>query len=319
MKMIDFLKLRTYSQKEIIKLRELDLLPDFPKKGRECYKLNDRIKYEFRPVFETDEFLGYAYVDIILYPHFLFNGGAHNGNDLSPSDCMNVLDEVFKLHKIEENNLKEYQVVNIEFGINVIPETDVKEVVQAIKCWKRKLYIRNKADFSLITNSTAHKQIKAYAKGIDDLERLKSGEVHPNTFRFEIKSKERKFLNLTAKDLFREGIYKDFQERLLTDLDLTLFVENPKAKNGLSKKEKIELKILSNPDKWDSFLNDKNRDKFNYQRKKYEKICAKIPTIKREIKKKIEGKLCEWQNSAFSTKKKLQTKEHKKLIINELN
>src|SRR5690606_30857080 len=167
---------------------------------------------------------------------------------------MQVLDEVFKLLKIEKNDLNEYRVVNIEFGVNVIPETDVKEVVNSIKYWKRKPFRRNKADFSLITNSTAHKQIKAYAKGIDDLERLKSGEVHPNTFRFEIKQKKSQQIvysilktkdskeKFTADNLFKIDVYERFQELLLNDLDLTLFIENPKTKKGLTKKEKADLK-----------------------------------------------------------------------------
>src|SRR5690606_7970083 len=117
---------------------------------------------------------------------------------------------------------------------------DVKEVVNSIKYWKRKPYKRNKADFSLITDSTAHKQIKAYAKGLDAIERLKTNEVHPNTFRFEIKTKERKFLNLTALDLFDTEVYEDFQRRILTDLNFTLFVGKPKTKKGLTVKEKRE-------------------------------------------------------------------------------
>src|SRR5690606_32430847 len=198
-------------------------------------------------------------------------------------------------------DLAEFQIIGIEFGVNVVPQTDIKEVINSIKYWKRKPFKRNKADFSLITDSTAHKQIKAYAKGLDSIERLKTDEVNPNTFRFEIKTKERKFLNLTALDLLNSRVYDDFQKRILTDFNLTLFISKPQTKKGLTIKEKRDLKELSNPDNWREYLQDKNRDKFNYQRKKYERIMAKIPNVKAEIKHIIEAKFNQWKISANST------------------
>lgn len=317
MKMIDFLKIRTFSQSEIIRLRGLDLVPDYSIQGWECYKISDRIKLRLKPLYESGEFIGYAFADLSIQPHFIFNNGVHNGNDFSPSDCINTLNKIFKDLGIRD--LAEFQIIGIEFGVNVIPETEIKEIINSILYWKRKPFRRNKADFSLITDSTNHKQIKAYAKGLDAVERLKTDEVHPNTFRFEIKSKERKFLNLTALDLFDFEVYKDFQKRILSDFNLTLFVSKPKTKKGLTIKEKRDLKELSNPDSWIEYLQDKNRDKFNYQRKKYERITSKIPTIKTEIKEQIEAKFNDWKNSAFSTKKNKQKKADKNQVINKLN
>src|SRR5690606_36389879 len=103
------------------------------------------------------------------------------------------------------------------------------------------------------------------------------------------------------------------------DFNLTLFVSKPKTKKGLTVKEKRDLKELSNPDNWREYLQDKNRDKFNYQRKKYERITSKIPTIKTEIKEQIEAKFNDWKNSAFSTKKNKQKKADKNQVINSLN
>lgn len=314
--MIDFLRIRTFSQSEILNLRGLELATDYPIQGWECYKVNDRIKFRFKPLYQNSEFIGYAFADLSIQPHFIFNDGKHNGNDFTPSDCIQILKRIFKDLGIQD--LAEFQIIGIEFGVNVIPETDIKEIINSILYWKRKPFKRNKADFSLITDSTAHKQIKAYAKGLDAIERLKTDEVHPNAFRFEIKSKERKFLNLTAMDLLDSRVYDDFQKRILTDLNFTLFVGKPKTKKGLTVKEKSELKELSNPDKWKEFLKDKNRDKFNYNRKKYERIMAKIPTIKTEIKEQIEAKFNQWENSANSTKKKKQKKAHKNQSINQL-
>src|SRR5690606_31990749 len=88
-------------------------------------------------------------------------------------------------------------IIGIEFGVNVIPQTDIKEVINSILYWKRKPFKRNKAEFSLITDSTAHKQVKAYAKGTDAKERLKTNEVHPNTFRFEIRIKKQQQIKLS--------------------------------------------------------------------------------------------------------------------------
>ncbi len=300
---IDYLKLQTKFQPIIMQVRELDLLPNYAKKGRECFKLNERIQFEFRPAFEYDEFVGYSILEIIIYPHYLYNGGKHNGNDFKPTDCIKVLSDVFEVLRINEKHFKELDVVNIEFGVNVIPETDVKEVVSSIKYWKSKPFRRNKAKYSLITDSTKHKQIKAYAKGIDDLDRIKSGEIHPNTFRLEIKSKERKFLKLKLNDLFKDEVYNDFQKRILDELKYIIFLDQNLIKNKLIPKEKNAVRMYLNPDSWKNFLSDVNRDKFNYNRKKYEMICAKFPTIKGEIKRAIEHKFSEWKNSAISTER----------------
>lgn len=315
--MIDFLKIRTFNQTEIQTLRGLDFAPDYPIQGWECYKVNDRVKFRFKPLYESGEFIGYAFADLSIQPHFIFNSGKHNGNDFTPSDCIRTLNKIFDDLRIQD--LAEFQIIGIEFGVNVIPETEIKEIINSIKYWKRKPFKRNKADYSLITDSTAHKQVKVYAKGIDAIERLKTDEVNPNTFRFEIKTKERKFLNLTALDLLNSRVYDDFEKRIISDLNFTLFVSKPQTKKGLSIKEKRELKELSNPDNWREYLQDKNRDKFNYQRKKYELITAKIPTIKTEIKELIEAKFNEWKNSANSTKKKKQKKADKNQSINKLS
>lgn len=315
--MIDFLKIRTFNQSEIIRLRGLELVPDYTIQGWETHKISDRIKLRFKPLYQDGEFIGYAFADLSIQPHFIFNDGVHNGNDFSPKECIQTLNKIFEDLGIQD--LGEFQIIGIEFGVNVIPQTEIKEIINSIKYWKRKPFKRNKADFSLITDSTNHKQIKAYAKGLDAIERLKTDEVHPNTFRFEIKSKERKFLNLTALDLLNSRVYDDFQKRIVSDLNFTLFVGNPKTKKGLTIKEKSELKELSNPDNWREYLQDKNRDKFNYQRKKYERIVAKIPTIKTEIKEQIEAKFNQWKNSAFSTKKIKQKKADKNQQINKLN
>lgn len=317
MKMIDFLRIRTFSQSEILNLRGLELVLDYPIQGWECLKLNDRVKLRLKPLYQDGEFIGYAFADLSIQPHFIFNNGVHNGNDFTPTDCILTLNKIFEDLRIQD--LAEFQIIGIEFGVNVVPETEIKEIINSIKYWKRKPFKRNKADFSLITDSTAHKQVKVYAKGIDAIERLKTDEVHPNAFRFEIKSKERKFLNLTALDLFDTEVYEDFQRRIVSDLNFTLFVSKPQTKKGLSIKEKRELKELTNPDSWTAYLNDKNRDKFNYQRKKYERIMAKIPNVKSEIKELIEAKFYQWQNSAFSTKKIKQKKADKNQTINKLN
>lgn len=303
--MIDFLKLRTDNQDQISILRNLEgLIPDFPKKGRECLRLSDRIKIEFRPIEQYGNLLGYHYADLIIFPHYIFNEGKHNGNDFPPIKCIKVLREIFNSLGMITNEIDDYKVVNIEFGVNVIPQTNVKAVVGSIKYWKRKPFVRNKAKFSLITKSSAHKQIKAYAKGIDDIERIKSGEIDPNTFRWEIKSKEKKFLKLTAKHLLKTSVYEDFQKRLLSDLSLSLFIEEIEDLGILSKVEINQLTEMYKPESWQNYLNDKNRDKFNYQRKKYEKICSKVKTIKSEIEGLIRTKFNEWENSANSMEKK---------------
>lgn len=326
--MIDFLKIRTFSQSEIIRLRGLELVPDYPIQGWETYKISDRIKFRFKPLYESGEFIGYAFADLSIQPHFIFNGGIHNGNDFSPSDCINTLNKIFKDLGIQD--LSEFQIIGIEFGVNVIPQTDIKEIINSIKYWKRKPFRRNKADFSLITDSTAHKQIKAYAKGIDAKERLKTDEVHPNTFRFEIRIKKQQQIKFsiwkskgsqgkfTAKELFETSTYQRFKELIIQDLGYTLFLTKPKKIEGLTSQEKKDIKQLSNPIRWTAYLQDQNRDKFNYNRKKYERIIAKIPNIKTEIKEQIEAKFKEWGNPAILPNNNKQEQTCKSQIINKL-
>lgn len=329
--MIDFMKIRTFCQTEIIRLRGLELIPDCPKQGWENYRLSDidRIKLSFRPLFEAGELIGYCYADISIQPHFIFNNGKHNGNDFSTTQCTNTLKVVFESLNIAD--LSDFEVINLEFGVNVIPSTDVKEIVSAIYYWKRKPFRRNKADYSRITDSSTHKQIKAYAKGIDALERLKTDEVHPNTMRYEIKIKkqqqikfsiwknkyrERKF---TAEELFKDSTYNRFQELIIQDLNLTLFLSKPKSMKGLNTKEKKTLRNLYNPKNWETFLTSPNRDCFNYNRKIYERISKKIPTIKQELQTLIEAKFQEWKNSAILPNKSFSTNEHNTLKKREIN
>src|SRR5690606_30066286 len=125
--MIDFLRIRTFSQTEIIRLRGLELVPDYPIQGWECLKLNDRIKLRLKTLYQDGEFIGYAFADLSIQPHFIFNGGKHNGNDFTPSDCIRTLNKIFNDLRIQD--LAEFQIIGIEFGINVVPETEIKEII----------------------------------------------------------------------------------------------------------------------------------------------------------------------------------------------
>ena len=301
--MIDYVKLQTFSQPIIIHCKNLELLPDTPKKGRECWKINERIKFEFRPVYEDSQIIGYNHLCIIIQPHFIFNDGIHNGNEFSDVQCIQILENIFQSIDIESKQLVEFRITSIEFGVNVIPKTDIKEIMNSIYYWKRKPFKRNKAKYSLISITSLEKQIKTYAKGIDAVERLKTDEVHPNTYRFEIKEKKSRKIKLTADLLLKSETYNKFKHIIIEDFDFVLFLEQNIYKKSIHIKERRLLKEYQCLDTWKEFLNDKNRDKFNYNRKKYEEISSKYSTIKGEIRSLILKSFQNWKNSAKSPSK----------------
>ncbi|WP_312922941.1 hypothetical protein [Empedobacter brevis] len=298
--MIDYVKLQTFSQPIIIHCKNLELLSDTQKKGRECWKINDRIKFEFRPVYEDNQIIGYTHLCIIIQPHFIFNNGIHNGNEFSDLQCIQVLNSIFTSIHIDPKQLTEFKITSLEFGVNVIPKTDIKEVINSICYWKRKPFKRNKAKYSLISITSLEKQIKTYAKGIDAVERLKTDEVHPNTYRFEIKEKKSRKIKLTADLLLKSDTYKRFQQSIIEDFEFVLFLEQDLYKKSSNSKESRLLKEYQDLKTWEEFLNNKNRDKFNYNRKKYESISFEYSTIKKEIKNLILQSFQNWKNSAKS-------------------
>ena len=104
-------------------------------------------------------------------------------------------------------------MVNIEFGINLTPDTEIKDLINGLLFHKKTAFTipNSKQPYSKKTKATKYKQIKAYAKGLQFMDIPEYG-INPNTFRFEVKSKESKKIKTlgvyVAKDLLKDEVYQ---------------------------------------------------------------------------------------------------------------
>ena len=141
--MLDFIKLRIDNQELI---NRVFLHPDFvnctpptnyyySKYHKEVKK---RLQFNFNKIPNTENF---HHVDLCISPHYHFNNYLHNGNDLTPENCIKSIFEILDYLQIKSYELNELKVVNLEVGVNIIPETDVKELIN-IAC--ARMYERSK-------------------------------------------------------------------------------------------------------------------------------------------------------------------------------
>ena len=240
--MLDFLKLQTYDLTLVDYFNNNELLV--------WVSETEKIKHFDNEVITTKKVKQYKgilfcfftnRVDILFKPHYYYNNNLHNANDFNIIDCINVVQEFKNVLKIDLNLLK---VVNIEFGLNVLPPINIKDLITYIAYheknefrtdanlpYSKKSYTINKKGIA-----NKYKILKAYAKGIQ----------HPNycnsdTFRFEVKSKEYKYCKnelsiYTANDLINVEVYykmsniiiKEFKEVLLLDCVTNFKILNPK-------------------------------------------------------------------------------------------
>ena len=127
--------------------------------------------------------------------HYYFNDGEHNANTFSVIDCIST---IYGLQKIFNLDLNKCKVINLEFGLNIELSFDVKKVIRGLLYQERNVFVVTKdLPFSKIASSinsagrfNQYKVIKAYNKGIQFPD-----YCHIDTFRFEIKSRQSKYLN----------------------------------------------------------------------------------------------------------------------------
>ena len=132
--MLDFIKLRIYNQELI---NRVFLHPDFVKCIPKTYYYYSKYQKEIQKKLQLDfhkinDFNEFDYVDVCISPHYHFNNYLHNGNDLTPENCIKSIFEILDYLQIKSYELNELKVVNLEVGVNIIPETDVKELINGI-------------------------------------------------------------------------------------------------------------------------------------------------------------------------------------------
>ena len=193
---IDFVK---------IVLRDIDLLervwnnPLLIFQSNQDRRFNDEIRTFRKKTYKGLTFTLYAEkLEITGSLHKYFNDEIHNATDFSFVDCIQVIIELETIFKLD---LSQCFIENLEFGLNVIPDESVKNIVVWLKFHERNefrfypdlQYAKQASSFSNRGKINQYKIIKAYAKGLQLFEGKQYGDS--NTFRFEVKSKQAKYFN----------------------------------------------------------------------------------------------------------------------------
>ena len=307
--MLDFIKLRIDNQELI---NRLFLHPDFVKcKPKNNYyyskfqkEINTKLQLDFLKSREKGKF---TYVDLCISPHYHFNNYLHNGNDLTPENCIKSIFEILDYLHIKSNESNELKVVNLEVGVNIIPETDVKELINGI-------YYSKKTPFMVYDSKIPHyrrtekkdseyKIIKTYAKGLQCHERQQY-EVDINTFRFEVKTKKhRKIKSLgitTAKDLLNIAKYPRLAEEVINEWQNVLLINLTPDLTTLKRNEVQFIKQSVKFDFWDDLITNKSQNTFSNNKKKYYNILKGKNNLHHLIKLQIIDKIYQLLNCANS-------------------
>lgn len=186
-----------------------------------------KLSLDFRKAVENGNVIGYGHLEINVSPHYHFNQYRHNGNDFTPENSIKTIIDILNYLGIEQREYNELKVVNIEFGLNIIPETDIKSLIDGLYFYKKTPFKAGAFPYFKKTDATSYKQIKAYAKGLQFLEFPQYG-INPNTFRFEVKSKQAKNIEKygieNADDLTKLNIYKTLSQTLLNEWENVLLI-----------------------------------------------------------------------------------------------
>lgn len=235
-------------------------------------------------------------LEILFRPHYYFNNNQHNANDFTTGNCISVISEFISDFQIAE--LNEFKIINLEYGINILPPIDCKELVTYISYHGKNEFRTDtqlpysKKSYKESNNGTANKYkiIKAYSKGLQY-----SNFCDINTFRFEVKSKKSNYINSlgikTITDLLNSEIYKTLSNQLLNEWNEVLILGSNTEHSNLTKKENSQLNKYLNPNNWYK-LKQGHRNHFNHTKKRYFNLLEKTGyNIHTEVKNIIENKL----------------------------
>ena len=248
-------------------------------------------------------------IDVFFKPHYYFNGNLHNANDFKIKDCINVVLELKNAFKID---LKLLKVVNVEFGLNVVSPIDVKKLIAYLVYHEKNEFKTDvglafsKKSYKANLNGTInnYKIIKAYAKG---LQYSKYADV--NTFRFEIKSKQSKYINklciYSANDLLNFNTYENLVKEIISEFDKVLLLDCETDFSSLKQSEQSKITNYLNTITWFKISQDCYRNRFNKEKIKYCNLVNKVQNnLKNQLDKIILNKLEFLKSGAISTHSK---------------
>lgn len=247
-------------------------------------------------------------IDIIFKPHYYFTNNLHNANDFKIVDCIKTISEFQNAFKID---LKLLKVVNIEFGINVLSPIDIKKLITFLLYHEKNEFKTDvglafsKKSFRANLNGTInqYKIIKAYAKGLQFPQ-----YCDINAFRFEVKSKQSKYINqlgiYTANDLLNFDCYLKMANEIKNEFDKVLLLDCETDFKSLTGKEQVKITNYLNTLTWFNISQDSYRNRFNKEKTKYFNLINKIENnLKKQLNKIIFDKLEYLKTGAISTQK----------------
>lgn len=218
-------------------------------------------------------------LEILIKPHYYFNNNLHNANDFSALDCLKTLTEIKNLFNFPVDELT---ILNTEFGLNAISPIDSKDLILCSIYHEKNEFINSsdslkfsKISFKHHKDGTAnkYKQIKFYAKGLQFPD-----YAHINTFRFEVKSKERKYIKTlgiyTYADLLKLETYHKLAEVIKLEFNKVLILDIHNEGQNLTKKELLKLNIYQNTITWAKSLQC-SRNVYNKYKVEYFRLLDK--------------------------------------------
>lgn len=310
--MLDNTKFLTHSQTIINRLyQHSDFVVCRPKTNN-YYSLRHKdfgikLSLDFRKAVENGKVVGFCHLEINVSPHYHFNQYRHNGNDFTPLQAIKTISDILTYLGIKQREYNELNVCNIEFGLNIIPDADTKDLINGLYFYKKTPFTipDTKKPYFKKTDATNYKQIKAYAKGLQFLDVPQYG-INPNTFRFEVKSKQTKNICKyginTATDLLNLESYNRLGQVLLDEWEQVLLINlglKSNELNALKRDEVLFVKNVKSIDFWSSLY----RVKFARCKDKYHLILGKKNNLHHLIKLQIIDKLHYLQSGANSTQK----------------
>lgn len=252
--MIDFIKLKITDDELINRVWNNPLL-DYDGKSEKLFM--DEIKEKYSKKYKNLYFIKHQNrLEICGSLHYFFNDGLHNANDFYISNCMAIIKQLQELLKLD---LSKCYLINLEYGFNIVPDILIENLIMNLIYHEKRQFVRGtKYVFYKIAGKDAYKQIKAYAKGVQF-----PSHCNPNTFRFEVKTKQAKFINnlglYTLQDLMSLDNYELLIDSLLKEWNSVLVFD-------LSKK--IDDKFF-NMHFWEQIILVGSRNKFNNQKRNY--------------------------------------------------
>lgn len=253
----------------------------------------------------------FEFSNSVLYihfkPHYYYNNQVHNANDFSFLNSIKTIKDFLNKFEVKAS---EFQIINIEFGLNVvIPQhlICVKDLlIHMIYHGKNPFSTNHKYMFCRFSNSVnkhgitnVYKIIKAYAKGVQF-----PMHTDKNTLRFEVKSLRKKYINglgiYTLHDLLNPNVYNILSQAILREFDEVLIIDDT-TKPKLSKTKLNNHFKKLNPICWGKLLG-KSQNVFRRNIKTYYEALNTCDThLKKEVRKLIFDKLLELKMCAYLT------------------